>query len=243
MSNTTQTKKNDEKTSNMDSCLGCSMIILGMMSVCGIIAAAICHVYLSIAGLAGVSNGDIRELCNSSVINATSDYTYIGEDPSEIWMYVLMSLLFVTGGLVNNTKTIASGDDGEKPLSPAEMACAMNCSAILYGGFCGWGYDQIWNSGTCLEHNFGNETLMISARIHFYMQASLCALIAFTDLVLIVSFLIAIMCDRCCNKDERESQTVAASDPDIRLRQVITGEGQVINSDKQEVYGVPSTDT
>lgn len=243
MSNNNETKKNDETENNtnsfLDSCLGICLLVFATIGVCGIIAAIVFHVYLSITGLAGVSNEDIRTLCNSSAINATSGYTYIGENPSEIWMYVLMSLIFVSGGLASTAK---NANDPQEAPSVTSFMCALNCQSILYGVFCGWGYDQIWNSGTCLEHNFGNEKLMISAHIHFWIQAVMCGIISFINIIMIISFIVPIMCNSCCNKDQSDSQKVATSDPDIRLRQIITGEGKVINSDKKHVYGVPATD-
>jgi len=229
--NMSNNKQNNQQNNEKCKCSECLCITSITVSGLAIFAAAIYHVYLSIAGLAGVSNGDIRELCNSSTINTTSDYTYIGEDPSEIWMYVLMSLLFVSGGIINNTKSLATEKEDGTKLTIPEAMCSINCSAILFGGFCGWGWDQIWNSGTCLEHNFGNETLMTSARIHFYIQAVVCGLIALFDIILILGFIGALMYDKCCQK--LESPPVSGEE---HLRQVITGETTTKN-DGKGLYG------
>ena len=230
MSNNKQNNQENNKKCKFGECLCITSITVSGLAI---FVAAIYHVYLSIAGLAGVSNGDIRELCNSSAINATSDYTYIGEDPSEIWKYVLMSLLFVSGGIINNTKSLATEKEDGTTLTIPEAMCSINCSAIIYGSFCGWGWDQIWNSGTCLEHNFGNETLMTSARIHFYMQVVVCAFIAFIDIILILGFTGAVIYEKCCQKPDSSSPRVSN---DEHLRQVITGETMTRNNGNG-VYG------
>ena len=109
---------------------------------------------------------------------------------------------------------------------------------MVYVIFCGWGWDQIWNSGTCLEHNFGNETLMTSARIHFYMQAVVCGFIALIDIMLILGFIGALMYEKCCQKID-SSSSPRVSDDD-HLRQVITGDTMTRN-DGKGVYGASGT--
>tara|TARA_B100000073_G_scaffold348414_1_gene367091 strand:- start:3599 stop:4351 length:753 start_codon:yes stop_codon:yes gene_type:complete len=238
------TKNNDERNKCQE-CMGCAALGIGLLSVLAIVAGGIYHIYLSIAGLAGVSNGDIRKLCNSSAINATSEYTYIGDDPSEIWMYVLMSLIFVSGGIGNTAKNATEVKEDGSSLTISEQMCALHCSAILFGGFCGWGWDQIWNSGTCLEHNFGNETLMTSARIHFYIQAVVCGLIALFDIILIIGFIGMTTYDKCRQKTVDSPRVTHMSD-DHRLRQVITGGAENINGNGKDqrpgVYGASGTD-
>ena len=238
-------KKNNDEQNKCQECMGCAALSIGLLSVLAFVVAGIYHIYLSIAGLAGVSNTDIRELCNSSAINATSEYTYIGDDPSEIWMYVLMSLIFVSGGIGNTAKNATEKKDDGSSLTIPEQMCALHCSAILFGGFCGWGWDQIWNSGTCLEHNFGNETLMTSARIHFYIQAVVCGLIALIDIILIIGFIGAVTYEKCFQKAPNSPRISTMSD-DERLRQVITGGAENMNGNGRDqnpgVYGAPGTE-
>ena len=135
MSTINNGKKNNDEQNKCQECMGCAAISIGLLSVLAIVAAGIYHIYLSIAGLAGVSNTDIRELCNSSAINATSEYTYIGDDPSEIWMYVLMSLIFVSGGIGNTAKNATEKKEDGSSLTIPEQMCALHCSAILLEDF------------------------------------------------------------------------------------------------------------
>ena len=116
--NTQKKTNNGTEESRIPSWCYAMGIIIGCSMVVALFAGLIYHVYLSIAGLAGVSNKDIRALCNSSAVYESSDYTYIGENPSEIWMYVLMSLIFVSGGLVNNAKSTAGEDGKEVGIGP-----------------------------------------------------------------------------------------------------------------------------
>ena len=240
MSTINNGKKNNDKPNKCQECMGCLVLGIGLLSVLAIVAGGIYHIYLSIAGLAGVSNSDIRELCNSSAINATSEYTYIGDDPSEIWMYVLMSLIFVSGGIGNTAKNATEQKEDGSSLTIPEQMCALHCSAILFGGFCGWGWDQIWNSGTCLEHNFGNETLMTSARIHFYIQAVACGLIALFDIILIIGFIGAATYEKLFQKAPNSPRVTHMSD-DHRLRQVITGGAENVDG-RAGLYGASGTD-
>ena len=185
--------------------------------------------YLTIAGLTGVSNSEIRALCNSTAVNNpgvnnTIDYTYNGEKPSEIWMYALFSCFFVNSMIFKMFKDTSTYDKDAEDVF-GQIICNINCCAIVYGGFCGWGWDQLYNSGTCLEYNFGTFDkvtwgweLMTSAYISFYVQAVVCALIACFDLCMILVLVCTVVGDWCKktpspNVDTNTLEQVITHDP------------------------------
>ena len=164
-------KKKDYDNLNIDcgTCLiltGCATCIIATFALLLII---LYHIICSITALAETSNRDIRIICNENAINATCGYTYSGNNPSEIWMYIITSLIFVSGGfalnLHNASELIHLDNFGQFILN-------INLSGIVYIIFCGWGWDQIWNSGTCVEYNFGNTDIIFVAKNHFYIQVS-----------------------------------------------------------------------
>mgnify|MGYP001307146267 CR=1 FL=1 len=226
-------------------------ILFYIISILTLVGGTIYHIYLTIAGLTGLSNSDIRSTCNMSAVNNTSlnntiEYTYIGETPSQIWMYSLFSCFFVNMYLFKLISNI-SETDSRRPDYMSQIICGINCSGVLYASFCAWGWDQLYNSGTCLEYNFGKfDThswgweLMTSSYISFYFQLFICIIIACLNMCMcaIVSY------DSSFNKNKPisslETNTSLPEDtslatnksstytPDVHLIKVVTGDGDVI---------------
>jgi len=177
-------------------------ILFYIIAILSFVGGTIYHIYLTIAGLTGLSNSDIRSTCNMSAVNNTSlnntiEYTYIGETPSQIWMYSLFSCFFVNMYLFKLISNI-SETDSRRPDYMSQIICGINCSGVLYASFCAWGWDQLYNSGTCLEYNFGKfDThswgweLMTSSYISFYFQLFICIIIACLNMCMcaIVSYI------------------------------------------------------
>tara|TARA_B100000900_G_C20552918_1_gene705528 strand:+ start:213 stop:923 length:711 start_codon:yes stop_codon:yes gene_type:complete len=205
-------------------------MIFYITTVFSLIALICYHLYITIRGCSGVSNNEIRMTCNATsvdpnVMNKTMEYTYIGETPSQIWMYCIFSCFFVNMSffrLINNI--IEHGDDDKNYHSKSQIIWTINLMSIVYISFAAWGWDQLYNSGTCLEYNYGKFDkntwgweLMTSSYVSFYVQIIMCAII----------FCFNICMWFTCNY---QISKVDSINPDLKLRQVITGEGEVIKN-------------
>ena len=210
-------------------------MIFYIVTVFSLIGAICYHLYITIVGCTGLTNNQIRMTCNATavdpdIMNKSVEYTYVGQTPSQIWMYCIFSCFFVNTSffrLINNI--IEHGDDDKSYQSKSQIVWTINLMSILYISFAAWGWDQLYNSGTCLEYNYGKFDentwgweLMTSSYISFYVQIITCAIIFCFNICMYFT------CEYQDNK-------VEVNDPDVRLRQVITGEGEVIkNIDNKE---------
>ena len=224
-----------ENNNNEGICFSVGIMILFII-ISVFMIGTIYNFYLTIVGVTGVSNKEIRALCNSTAVNNSSvnktiNYTYKGENPSEIWFYALFSYFFVNTIIFKMCNNIFESQK-YKEVAYGQIICNVNCSGIVYGIFCSWGWDQLYNSGTCLEYNFGKFDevswgweLMTSAYISFYIQAIFCVFIICFDLSLILVLICELITD-CC-KNNKSNQI----DKD-KLEQVITEEPFIDNNIK-----------
>ena len=148
-------------------CLGITGTILSILGL------YIYNIYYAIYALSEIGNNTIRETCPDS----------------QIWMYVLISLICVNLTLLN--QVCETKDDEFKENTLMASMCSMVCRFCVILVFAGWGWDQIWNSGNCLDENFSDQTLLIAARVSFYIQIGILSI--FTLLFTVMLFLL------CCN--------------------------------------------
>jgi len=163
-------------------------------------------------------------ICNENAVNATCGYTYNGNNPSEIWMYVITSLIFVTGSVAINLNNAAEITQSE---SIGQFILNINVSGMVYVIFCGWGWDQIWNSGTCLEYNFKDTEIIIVAKNHFYVQLCICCLIGLIDMIIVMYVIYMIIVDTCCKTRPKSPEF-----SEHILDNVVERNSAIINIDK-----------
>ena len=102
-------------------------MIFYIVTVFSLIGAICYHLYITIVGCTGLTNNQIRMTCNATavdpdIMNKSVEYTYVGQTPSQIWMYCIFSCFFVNMSfcLINNI--IEHGDD-DKSISQSLKLC------------------------------------------------------------------------------------------------------------------------
>ena len=216
-------KKKDYDNFNIDcgTCLMLTCCGISILAIFALLLVILYHIVSSITAIAYTSNRDIRAICNENAINATCGYTYNGTNPSEIWMYIITSLIFVSGGFALNLTNAAEITNSK---SMGQFILNINISGIVYVIFCGWGWDQIWNSGTCIEYNFGNTEISVAAKNHFYIQVCICCLICLIDTVIVVYAIYMIIADTFCKNSPKSPELT-----EHILDDVVTASSTIIN--------------
>lgn len=219
-------KKKDYDNFNIDcgTCLMLTCCGISILAIFALLLVILYHIVSSITAIAYTSNRDIRAICNENAINATSGYTYNGTNPSEIWIYIITSLIFVSGCFAVNLTNAAEITNSK---SMGQFILNINISGMVYVIFCGWGWDQIWNSGTCIEYNFGNTEISVAAKNHFYIQLCICCLICLIDIIIVVYAIYMIIADTCC-----KTHTKSPEFSEHILDDVVTLNNTIINIDK-----------
>ena len=166
---------NQKKLSLCDKFVGGFMCLGITGTLLSILGIYIYNIYYAIYALSEIGNNTIRETCPDS----------------QIWMYVLISLICVNLTLLN--QVCETKDDEFKENTIMASMCSMVCRFCVILIFAGWGWDQIWNSGNCLDENFSDQKLLIAARVSFYIQLGILSI--FTVLFTVMLFFL------CCNMD------------------------------------------
>lgn len=188
------TKNNNNKCKDCCACIFIAMTI----SICISIASCIFyHIFTSIVAISSICNQEIRNICNKNYVNDTHNYTYNGNDSSQIWIYVLLSTILI---IVKISILIYKSNHNINLIT-------MNLYGVIITFLCYWGWDQLFNSGTCLQYNYKNTKLMSSAYIHFYVQLVICIVILFIDF-LNISKLSSFLKDKCITKSVINMQTM-----------------------------------